>query len=316
MAAESAQRSRRPLLVGLALALALSWAAGLYLLLSGDDSAGGPAVGSADPKSNSVLFVQKGRSGTLEPLAGRRDAYRLTVDGIDPRVAFFSDRPARLAGSIDNQALLEALFDLPGDPPNAALAMEVPGQHEQAILPVELSDPALDRGGARVSYRATRLDAPSEDLAYLAYSDPVDTPRRFGAVDLFIDSGDYPNVCQTTLHTRNEPLFLKSADPAVGDSHYGTLEPSINADSEGRIILDYNAEKGLFEDEGGFHADLIYEYEGDGTSIHVHPHCNFDGIYLRDTECTITAPDGSESACRHESGPDGQGGRLIDYFLY
>lgn len=93
------------------------------------------------------------------------------------------------------------------------------------------------------------------------------------------------------------------------------METSINANSEGRINLVYNGEKGLFENEGGFHADFYYEYV-DGTSVHVHPHCNLEGIYLRDSECTIIDPDGSKRTCRHESGPDDDGSRLIDYYVY
>lgn len=311
----SSQRSRRTLTAGLALALALSWAVGLFLLVSDDDAPGESASASGSSESGGVLFVQKGSSGTLRPIDRQGHAYRLTIDGVDPRATYFADRPERLAGRIGNRALIAAVFDRPGDPPNAALAVEIPGQRDQAILPVELSDPDLDRGTAQMSYRATLLDAPPDDLAHFNYGDAIEPPPRFGAVDLFIDGGDYPDVCQTTLHTGDAPLFLKSADPELGNSHYETVETSINAYSEGRIILVYNAEKGFFEDEGGFHADFYYEYT-DGTAVHVHPHCDIDGIYLRDTECTITDPDGSERACRHESGPDGQGGRLIDYFVY
>lgn len=301
--------------VGLVVVLVLSWAAGLYLLLSDDDSPGGAETVSANPQGGGVLFVQKGRSGALQPLDEGKGTYRLTVDGVDPNVAFFSDRPERLAGSISNKALLAGAFDQPDDPPNAAVAMDLPQRQEQTVLPLELSDPRFDRKAAQMTYLATMLDRPAESLAGLTYSDPAEAPLRFGAVELFIDAGDYPDACFTTLHTGNAPLFLKSADPALGNSHYETVETSINANSEGRITLVYNAEKGFFEDEGGYHADFYYEYV-DGTAVHVHPHCDIDGIYLKDTECTITDPDGSERGCRHETGSDGQGGRLIDYYVY
>jgi hypothetical protein len=303
------------LALGLAVVLALSWAVGLYLLLSDDEPSGAEKASTPPQNGGGVLFVQKGSSGALRPLPGQQDAYRLTLNGVDPNVTFFADRPERLAGTISNKELLAGAFDQAGDPPNAALAVDPPGEPGQAIVPVELSEPRLDRKAARMTYLATLLDNPRESLAGFAYSDPAKAPLKFGAIELFIDAGDYPDACFTTLHTGDAPLFLKSADPALGNSHYETVETSINAYSEGRITLIYNAEKGFFEDEGGYHADFYYEYP-DGTSVHVHPHCNIEGIYLRDTECTITDPNGSERACRHESGPDDQGGRLIDFFVY
>src|SRR5690606_7460730 len=119
------RRDRRVLLLVPVLVLA---ATGLWLVVGGrlDGPAGGrgaPPSGDAPPDAGpapptapgalprtvaddphgdavSLLYTVSADAGTLEAVAGSAGSYTLTLHRTDPRVVWFSDRPARRAGTM------------------------------------------------------------------------------------------------------------------------------------------------------------------------------------------------------------------------
>lgn len=182
--------SRRAAIAGgLASALTLAGAS------RAQDATPEPAVESAEP---TFLFVQLAESGTWVPSASDPDVYELTLTGVGSQVAFFSDRPERIVGTVDTDRFLRALGFTPANPPNAAAVVRTP-EGERDVLVIELFDPVYSRefdadGGGSVTYRARVLEAyHGENLTswYDEQDDPA-LPSRFDQVSLFID--DCPNI--------------------------------------------------------------------------------------------------------------------------
>jgi len=137
------------------------------------------------------LFVQVGFSaGTLEPNGD--GAYQLTLDGAPEQTVFFSDRPDRIAGAIATERFLEILGFDPGNPPNAALVIQIDAETTDVIV-LELTAPMYDPEVASLTYTATLLEG-FEQLVETGVGfveQPLTTdslPEEFGASILFIDS--------------------------------------------------------------------------------------------------------------------------------
>jgi hypothetical protein len=144
------------------------------------------------------LFVQMAEVGSWTPSADDPDVYQLTLTGTGSQVAFFSDRPERIVGTVDTNRFLEALGFTPVNPPNAALVVRTP-DGERDVLVVELFDPVYTQefdidGGGAVTYKARVLDAyHGENLTswYEEQANP-ELPSQFDQVSLFID--DCPDL--------------------------------------------------------------------------------------------------------------------------
>jgi hypothetical protein len=277
--------------------------------------------GSEQHKSGDLLYVQTGGPGRFDRQPDGR--YALTIRDVRPRVIFFADRPKRIAGTLDMGALFAGVF-AHGDPPNAALAMDLPGDEHDTIVPLELLHPNYDAGQRRLSYTARLLSAGSDGLPQFAYADPTDRlPNRFVHGELFIDNGSRTlhDTCYSTISTHYD-LSLANADPAEGDRHYAALPDMIyGSDLEGNFELAYNASHGfLGVEDGGTHATVTYNtVNGNApydTAV-IHLHCNINGAYRKDSYCYTyenATPD-QHSPCGMETGSDGYGGTAIQFNL-
>lgn len=182
---------RTALAAGLAGTLSLS---GLHQSLAQDAT---PASGDAagDPM---FLFVQLAEGGTWIPSPDDPEIYHLTLSGVGSQVAFFSDRPERIVGTVDTTRFLDSLGFTPINPPNAAAVVRTP-EGERDVLVIELFDPIYTQAfgadsGATVQYSARVLDAyhgDNLDSWYDEQDDP-ELPSQFDQVSLFID--DCPDL--------------------------------------------------------------------------------------------------------------------------
>lgn len=118
------------------------------------------------------MFVQVASDMQADTVAGT-----LRLVGISPQTLYFSDRPNRIAGHITMAEYLwqwtaEAGPDnLAADPPNATLSVYEPGQPDNTVAIVEISDPRPD--GGDLVYRYTLVEGTM--------------PAGGGATSLFID---------------------------------------------------------------------------------------------------------------------------------
>lgn len=140
--------------------------------------------------------------GVLSANGGTFADGKLTLTDVDPRAVWFTDRPARQAGT-DDIAGFTKLFFAGGDPPNAAV--EVAGAPENKNLAVvELSKPAYDQKDGTLSFAAklvpageAKRDANARVAAHPGIADAISRqdgalPATFGAVTVFVDSAETP----------------------------------------------------------------------------------------------------------------------------
>ncbi len=174
---------------------------------SSDDTAAPastPAASSASwapDRSSSILGVLSAGGGTFAD-------GKLTLTDVDPRAVWFTDRPARQAGTDDIDGFTK-LFFAGGDPPNAAV--EVAGASAAKNLAVvELSTPAYDREGGTLSFAAklvpadeAKRDAAARAAAHPGIADAISRqdgalPSTFGGVTVFVDSAAVPAATDDT----------------------------------------------------------------------------------------------------------------------
>jgi hypothetical protein len=122
------------------------------------------------------------------PKAGAPGRYTLTLkQGLGDTV-YFSDRPAKVVGTVPTQQFLDALGFTPANPPNAALVGHRDAAHKDVVV-LELFDPRYDAGANTLAYEVALLrdwrklgetfEQTPDDAAHL--------PRAFTAAHLFID---------------------------------------------------------------------------------------------------------------------------------
>jgi hypothetical protein len=147
----------------------------------------GPLAGAGSDSGDAdhVLAVVNATGGTMRE-AG--DGYRLVLDGVVSGAVWFSDSPARAAGSATIDELVRAFFSADADP-NAALEV-LDGPRTGDVVAVELSNPRQRRDGDRLVLDARILDRVELAASALrAHAEQATSrpPARFGAAALFID---------------------------------------------------------------------------------------------------------------------------------
>ncbi|MFN8216644.1 MAG: hypothetical protein U0R71_08615 [Solirubrobacterales bacterium] len=189
-------------------------------------TAASAAVAGGGRSAGSLLYVQQTGSASLERLG--HGTYRLRLTGVSPRVATFTDRPHRRAGSQRLERFLASwgANGFAGDPPNAALVLDhAPTARDVALL--TLSHPHYDRARQTLTYRATPLRGRDPALASFGRrADPV-TAGRLGAASLFIDDGGGASTevtfsIQSAVATSSSVRFLVDGG-AWSLSSVGTL---------------------------------------------------------------------------------------------
>jgi hypothetical protein len=158
-----------------------------------DSDASGSSSGRAgrkqpEPTSLSSLAVIEAGGGTFDA-----DSSRLTLTDVTPTAVWFTDRPARRAGSYDVATVFSLFFD-DQTPPNAALEYDQE-RSGRGVTVLEISMPSYDGDTGTLTLDAKILDDPEKDLhtgsALVDFSsrhDPM-LPSSFTAPTLFVDSG-------------------------------------------------------------------------------------------------------------------------------
>ena len=200
------------------------------------------------------LFVQTARSGSL--VADAEGRLILALDDVDPRVVYFGDRPARTAGTLSNEIMVEAAFSGESDP-NAALLIEDEGP--TGVIPLELSAPTI--GDGTISYAVSLLEALPDTFAYYDVL-ATESPVEFGEVALFIDTGattyqiypfnrivvtptSWPSIVKNvgTVELRvatdvgPDRIIEPGASVSIAPSQSGTIEVTNDGDAAGVFIV-------------------------------------------------------------------------------
>ncbi|OGT47828.1 MAG: hypothetical protein A3E83_03120 [Gammaproteobacteria bacterium RIFCSPHIGHO2_12_FULL_41_20] len=99
----------------------------------------------------SLLFVLRAETGVI---AKTDDGYTLTLQGVDDKVLYFSDRPVRKAGFITMTQLMndwaKGKNSFQANPPNAAIVHASLKSNEKGVaqaIPVELTNPVATANG-------------------------------------------------------------------------------------------------------------------------------------------------------------------------
>lgn len=142
-----------------------------------------------EAKDLMFLFLQSFGPGSLVPKPDDPDRYILTMSHGLGETIYFSDRPARVFGSVPTPVFLDALGFTPTNPPNAALIGQR-GVDDKEVVVLELFDPNYDTSTNTVTYEVILL----EDWRKLGDTFAVNTDeedkhhaREFTAAHLFID---------------------------------------------------------------------------------------------------------------------------------
>lgn len=146
------------------------------------------ALNSAN--SPKFLFVQQAQSGTFELTNNDNpDEYILALEHVWPETTYFSDRPQRISGTINNEEFLEldGMFS-PNNPPNAAIVLSDAPSEEQDVIIVELMDPQYDPAAGRLIYTVKLINREvSAGLKNWGTRKDKFLPDNFSHVTLFID---------------------------------------------------------------------------------------------------------------------------------
>jgi hypothetical protein len=142
--------------------------------------------------SGGTLFVQQAKGGSLIKRGG---GWQLVLREPASRTTTFSDRPARVGGSLSLAKLVSSWHaDFGTDAPNAALEItDAPQARDVALL--ELSSPHYDASRGLLTFRARPLRTNSDPaLATLAHRADRGVHGGFGRASLSIDNGAEGNV--------------------------------------------------------------------------------------------------------------------------
>ena len=172
----------------------------------------------------SILFSITADEAQVTPLGGK--SYRLTLQNVDERTTWFTDRPVRHAGGTPTARLI-AGWDIgrdnfAQDPPNAALVVHEPVGGADTFV-MELSNPIYDEANDELTFTGKALFAETEiNSAHSSDADPLPTTSTtYSDVSLFIDDAS------TILFAPAGPTpRADSASPSASPSTTATPAPS------------------------------------------------------------------------------------------
>jgi len=119
-----------------------------------------------------LMFVHSAEDLKVDPAAG---TFRLVK--VSQQTLYFSDRPQRIAGHLTMTDYLKEWTSAAGkdnfgaDPPNAALSVYEPGQADNTLVVIKITNPVVDGADLIYSYKIIKGTMPA----------------RGGATSLFID---------------------------------------------------------------------------------------------------------------------------------
>ncbi len=134
--------------------------------------AGCATTATTSSEAPQLMFVQSAEDLKVDPAANT-----LRLVKVNQQTLYFSDRPQRIAGHIQMADYLKEWTSQAGkdnfkaDPPNAVLSVYEPGQPDNTLAVVEITNPVVD--GADLVYTYKLIDGK--------------LPASGGATALFID---------------------------------------------------------------------------------------------------------------------------------
>lgn len=157
---------------------------------------------TAAKPSRSFLFALSGDTASLKPVSGKPGTFRLVapLKSIDERVNWFTDRPARDAGTLPLTQFInlwsqDGANSFKNDPPNIALA------HNNRTLIAVMTAPEVVNSSSGKVFRATLKSLPTVQRTALSQGDgnlsthskreaitPGKATQKLGNFSLFIDN--------------------------------------------------------------------------------------------------------------------------------
>lgn len=146
-----------------------------------------------DLQTAQLLYVLTAKSNSIQQVAGKVNTYRLTLEGVDPKVVYMSDHPQRFAGDLPLTSFLKQWTQgtFKDNPPNAVIKalQKANPNHKQARtirVAVELVNPSYDRQSNMLAFEIQLLKGNNTALAALSSGTDV---------ALFIDGGGWCADC-------------------------------------------------------------------------------------------------------------------------
>ncbi|MGE0228799.1 MAG: hypothetical protein AB7I38_14750 [Dehalococcoidia bacterium] len=212
-----------------------------------------------------VLYVQTAAGGTLRDLGDGTHALQLR--GVAPRSTYFSDRPARDAGTIDANEMLTTVWDPTVAPPNASL-VATNADGERVTVPFELIEPAYDSAAATLMFTATPLEQTSVALRSLELAPAGSLAGEFTEAELFIDDATQHCVITVENYT-STPFVLRSSDASGASWPSGAPADVINPIPE-TVTFKLSYKTGSHAKTG----EAVYaEYLEPSRSVTLEVHC-------------------------------------------
>jgi hypothetical protein len=136
-----------------------------------------PSKTAGDPSSSSkaqFMFVQVAQDLKVDPATKT-----LRLVKVNQQTLFFSDRPVRIAGHLTMADYLTEWTTKAGkdnftkDPPNATLSVYEPGQPENTIAVVEITNPIVEGADLLYTYKIINGTLPAAGGATALFIDSV-----------------------------------------------------------------------------------------------------------------------------------------------
>jgi hypothetical protein len=149
------------------------------------------ATSQQGAKPTAYMFVQTAKKGSFhsEPAEGSTvQEYELRLEGVEAETIYFSDRPARIAGTVENQKFLDGLGFEAKNPPNAAVVLTHPVSKSQDVIIAQLLNPRYDATAATLTYDVIVMkNYKGRGLQHWVEMADPSLPESFTQVSLFID---------------------------------------------------------------------------------------------------------------------------------
>jgi hypothetical protein len=145
--------------------------AGMLVSLAGCST---PSKDSTDASKAKLMFVQIADNLKVDASS---TTFRLV--GVSPQTLYFSDRPVRIAGHIKMPNYLEEWTTKAGkdnfsaNPPNAILSVYEPGQPENTVVVVEITNPVVDGADLLYTYKVIEGTMPAAGGATALFIDRI-----------------------------------------------------------------------------------------------------------------------------------------------
>lgn len=121
-----------------------------------------PTFAAAEEAKPQLMFVQ-----TADKVEVDTAAQTLRLVDVGPQTLYFADRPERIAGHIKMDAFMEEWTSKAGadnfgeDPPNATLSVYEPGNDNNTITVVEISNPKVEGSDLVYTYKVIEGTLPA-----------------------------------------------------------------------------------------------------------------------------------------------------------